>query len=424
MTRESKCATVSVLLPTFNRAAFIGAAIESILRQSHRPHEVIVLDDGSTDETRAVCAAYAPEVTYLRADHNQGKSAAINRGLIQATGEFIWAMDDDDIAPPHALETLLAPLRQRPDAGFSFGQLLKFTEDADGRRAFEPLATPASDTRPLFVRLMEDCFITGQPCTLIRRACFDAIGPVDETVLASVDYNILLRVARRFEGCDVGKVVLWQRQHSGLRGPQQLRYRESQRNKRWQLFDNRLLGDLLPNLALEELIRGPAAGRDLTTSERRRAYFQKAVIAARKDLWDIVFASLARARAVSLDPLDAQDRSILSRMLGSRYGIDVFLGVAQIQRRLCDAAGDDETGVEIRAAVAALLPYHIGQALKDRDPKRAILSAAALCRVLGTLAALQLALDKLSQKLEAHGLLRALAPQRRHSHAGGPFDRN
>lgn len=396
-------ATVSVLLPTFNRARFIGAAIDSVLAQTHAPYEIIVLDDGSTDGTAAICAAYGSAVTYIRSPENKGKSAAINRGLEHAVGDFVWVMDDDDIALPDALESLLRPMLANPRVGFAYGGLMKFTENAKGVRTFEPPAPEAPfDSRRLFVRLMEDCFITGQPCALLRRSCFDAIGRIDETVLASVDYNILLQVARRFEGVDVGKTVLWQRQHSGLRGPIRLRYCAQQRVERWKAFDARLLGDLLPQLDLEEFLRARPLDRTMSATERRQALFQKAAIAARKELWPIAIQSLARARAEAGEtPLNDRDRLILSKMLGCRYGIDQFIGDRQLQIRLSAAAGGGPTGLAIREAIASHLPYWIGQGLRRSDLVRTARTIAALHRLEGARLAVRSAMKAMERKIGA-----------------------
>jgi hypothetical protein len=394
-------ASVSVLMPTFNRAGYIGEAIASVLAQSHAPHQILILDDGSTDETADVVAGFGEAVEYIRISDNQGKSAAINRGLARATGAYIWVMDDDDVAPADALETLLAPMRADARIGFTYGRLLKFAEAAGGRKVFAPAdAEPPSDPRPLFVRLMEDCFITGQPCALFRRECFDAIGTIDETVLASVDYNILLQVARRFEAADVSKVVLWQRQHFGARGPAGFRYRSQQRVKTWMAFDQRLLGSLLPQLALEEFLPKADGGRPLSTIERRRALFQKASIAGRKDLWEIAVVSLAAACAQDGHAdLEAIDQQILSKMLGSRYGIDALLGDRRVQRQLAAAAGGGEVGDAIRTAIASLLPFWIGQALRRADLLRAATTAAALYRIAGPRLSSRLALQVVAKRI-------------------------
>jgi glycosyltransferase involved in cell wall biosynthesis len=86
---------VSVVIPAYNAASVLPRAIESVLGQTSRPEEVIVVDDGSTDNTAQVATQYGPSITYIRQD-NAGASAARNRGIAEATGEWIAFLDSDD----------------------------------------------------------------------------------------------------------------------------------------------------------------------------------------------------------------------------------------------------------------------------------------------------------------------------------------
>ena len=410
--------TVSVLLPTFNRAQLLGEAIDSVLEQTHLPLEIIILDDGSTDETPSVCAAYASKVKYVRISENGGKTAAINAGLELAAGNVIWVMDDDDIAPPDALKTLLAPLQADPKLGFTFGSLKKFTMTARGERVFVDQADQApAGARHLFAHLMEDCFITGQPCALFRRRCFNAIAPFDSSITASVDYNILLQVARRHQGADVGQVVLWQRQHAGLRGPQAARHASHERVQRWQKFDARLLADLLPELNLNEFLDDVAASQTLAPMQARRALLQRAVIAGRKDLWDIALGSLIDGlEAAPGTVLARSDLEILSRLLGSRYGIDILLGDRNIQKRLATAANRARNGGAVRMAMASMLTYWAGQGLRRMDAAYIASCARALYRLAGIGGATKLVLGALNRRLE----LRTVQRRARRDTAAAP----
>jgi hypothetical protein len=375
--------TVSVILPTFNRARYIAAAIASVLAQTRPPDEIVIVDDGSTDGTESVCATFGPQIRYRRMDRNRGKTAAINFGLSQTSGTYVWIMDDDDIATPDALESLMAPLEAKPETGFSFGALLKFTETDDGVRTFQPQASvQACGMRSLFVRLMEECFITGHPCTLFRRSRLDEVGKLDETVVAGVDYNMLLQVARISDGADVGKVVLWQRQHSGARGPAHMNYAVGERNKRWKEFDARLLRELLPKLRLPEFLGRRQVDAGLSELETRQALVQKASIATSKGLWDIAAASLEQARAAAGDaPLSFIETCILSQALGSRYGIDDFVGDAAVQHRLAAAAGVGELGDRMREMAASRLTFWVGSAVRGGDFGGAWKASLALMRL-------------------------------------------
>ena len=385
MVNGAAAASVSVLLPTFNRARFISQAIESILAQSHRPLEIIVLDDGSTDETADVCAKFGSRTNYVRMPANRGKTAAINHGVMLARGEFVWIMDDDDIAPPQALATLLSPMLVDPEVGFSFGALRKFRETDDGALAFEDeQVRDKSAPLSLFVRLMEDCFITGQPCVLFRRECLVRHAPFDTGILASVDYNILLQVARRSRGVDVRNVVLWQRQHDGNRGPAAVQYASSARVSRWREYDKRLISGLLDELELGEYLGLSQPAAMLSPIQRRKALFQKAVIAGRKELWDDAATSLrAGAAMCPAEPLSPEGAAILSRMFGSRYGIDVFLKDRRLQAQLAEACGAGELGRGMRMAMASLLTFWLRHLSYRGKFRSALSSLRAMIRIAG-----------------------------------------
>jgi GT2 family glycosyltransferase len=102
---------VSVIVPTYNRSAWIGATLRTVLAQSHRPHEVIVIDDGSADDTAAVVAGFGADVRYVRQE-NAGVSAARNHGARIATGDYLAFVDSDDLWHPRKLEVQLLALRQ------------------------------------------------------------------------------------------------------------------------------------------------------------------------------------------------------------------------------------------------------------------------------------------------------------------------
>ncbi|HKT54731.1 MAG TPA: glycosyltransferase family 2 protein [Caulobacteraceae bacterium] len=409
---EEEAPSVSVILPTFNRERYIRAAISSILEQSSRVREIIVVDDGSTDGTAAACAEFAQQVRYVRQPENRGKTAAINRGLALATADYIWIMDDDDIAPSDALEQLLRPLTENPKPGFSYGRLQKFTEDERGACAFDPpQAFPVDGERSFFARLMEDCFITGQPCVLVRKACFDEIAPLDESVQVSVDYNILLQLARRYDAACVDQVVLWQRQHLGMRGPKANSYRESERVQRWMQSDARLLRQLLRDLRLPEYLGLRSRSVRLTPLQRRQALFQKAAIAARKNLWDIAFPALADALAAdSKSPLTPPNLAALQNMLGCRYGIDEFIFDPAKQAALVKAAGRSPLATEVRYAVGSRLTYWIGDALRRGDLRRFSATCCTLARISGV-SAVRLCLAPIEKRMMQ--LFRATEADRR-----------
>src|SRR6202162_5963963 len=107
---------VSVVIPTYNRAYIIGEALESVLTQSYLDFEIVVVDDGSTDDTPEIIQAFQDErIRYIRLERNLGCSAAYNSGIAAATGELICFLDSDDIWRPDYLERQVAFLNRYPN---------------------------------------------------------------------------------------------------------------------------------------------------------------------------------------------------------------------------------------------------------------------------------------------------------------------
>ena len=121
---------VSIVIPTYNRAALIGGAIDSVLNQTYRNVEVIVVDDGSSDDTRAVVKRYDARVRYVY-QPNAGVSAARNTGFANARGEFIGLLDSDDRFLPWKLDAQIRVLRQRPEAGMVWTDMTAVSETGE-----------------------------------------------------------------------------------------------------------------------------------------------------------------------------------------------------------------------------------------------------------------------------------------------------
>lgn len=368
---------VSVILPTFNRARFIATSIQSVLDQTAPVHELLIVDDGSNDGTDEVIKRFGNRVISCY-QPNQGKTAAIETGLGIITGDFVWVMDDDDIVPPTALAALLKPLLADEEAAFSYGHMIKFREGEDGSMVKgEHSAYPSDDPRPFYVKLMEDCFITGHPCVLARRSAMEALRPLDRAVTASVDYYLYLGMGKQGEGIEVDEVVLHQRQHDGARGPLHNRYREADRNRRWIESDGRLVGLLLDELPLARFAPRP--------DDERAAHIQKAVIAARKKLWRAAFAELETALAIDpARPLDELELYVLSRCLGSRYGLDELYEDRQIVDRLRAICARRPHEPEIRSELGRPLFHRIKLAVREKRWRELRLAVTAWFRLMDT----------------------------------------
>jgi glycosyltransferase involved in cell wall biosynthesis len=193
---EGYAPLVSVVVPTYNRAALIARTLRSVLDQSYRNLELLVVDDASTDGTaEAVAALDDPRIRYLRQDTNAGVAAARNRGIAEARGELIAFLDSDDAWLAGKLERQVAAFARAPGR-LGFVYTGTETIHADGRRTI---------LRPerrgfVFRDLLVGMFMHGAASSgVMRRDVADVVGGFDGSFPAIEDLEFLLRVARFFE---------------------------------------------------------------------------------------------------------------------------------------------------------------------------------------------------------------------------------
>jgi glycosyltransferase involved in cell wall biosynthesis len=185
----------SLIIPTFNHARFVGAAIDSALAQTVSAFEVIVVDDGSTDETPTVLARYAARVRVLRQE-NRGLSAARNAGLAAAHGTFVSFLDADDVMAPTKLAAQLEVLERSHAIGWTYCDVLMETVATGATaRASERFgyASRALDGW-LFPELIHGNFIPAI-APLVRRTALEAAGGFDERLTALEDWDMWLRLS-------------------------------------------------------------------------------------------------------------------------------------------------------------------------------------------------------------------------------------
>ena len=184
---------VSVIVPCYNQARFLSEAIESILQQEYSMLEVIVIDDGSSDDTAGVATSYR-DVRFIR-QSNQGLSKARNKGLIESRGEYVTFLDADDRLLPRAIETGVRALDQNPDWALVYGHYRYI--DANG----DILPVPAR--RPVIIEdsyegLLRHNFICMHGAVMYRRAVLELVGGFNPSLRFCEDYDLYLRIARLF----------------------------------------------------------------------------------------------------------------------------------------------------------------------------------------------------------------------------------
>lgn len=202
----SKLRDVSAIIPTYNYGQYVVQAVESALNQTCASVDVIVVDDGSTDDTAARLKPYGNRITYVYQD-NQGLSAARNTGIRHAKGQWIALLDSDDVWHRQKIELQLHAAARVPDAA-ALGST-RSTHQLPERLNFD------ARLRRLTVRdFLVSAPISGSD-TLIRRDCFEEIGYFDESLTSVEDRDMWLRIVARYPVYQVDSPCWLYRHHEG-----------------------------------------------------------------------------------------------------------------------------------------------------------------------------------------------------------------
>lgn len=194
---------VSVILPVYDRAPWIARAIESVLAQSYPNFELIVVDDGSADETPTVLQRYRDRITIVT-QKNAGAYAARNRALGVARGELVAFIDSDDAWLPNRLADQV-PLFDRPEVGLVFGDAVHMTPALSPSKRTCFLVSPPSRGR--VVKEFARANFVPTTTVLVRRACLEEAGGFSEENALSADYLMWFRIALRHDLDYVNHVV-------------------------------------------------------------------------------------------------------------------------------------------------------------------------------------------------------------------------
>ena len=192
MRNKEKNPLVSVVIPTYNRAWVIKEAVDSVLAQDYKDFELIIVDDGSTDNTSDVLASYGEDVRVLFQE-NKGVSAARNRGVAEASGQLVAFLDSDDLWLPKKLSMQVEFFNKTPDA------LICQTEEVWIRNGIRvnPKKRHKKPSGMIFEPSLGLCLVSPS-AVMIRRDLLDREGGFDETLPACEDYDLWLRLSSRF----------------------------------------------------------------------------------------------------------------------------------------------------------------------------------------------------------------------------------
>jgi glycosyltransferase involved in cell wall biosynthesis len=203
-----KSMVVSCVMAAHNAASTIAASVESVLRQSFGDLELIVVDDGSTDDTVRVLAEIDDERIVVLRQPRRGPSAARNYAIARSRGEFVAPIDADDIWLPRKLELQLEAIERSADAAVAYG----WTDFMDERLRFTHPDLRATFEHNVQEALLRQNFISCGSNTLMRRSAVEDVGGFDETLEAAEDWDLHTRLAARYAFAVVPEVLVLYRQ--------------------------------------------------------------------------------------------------------------------------------------------------------------------------------------------------------------------
>jgi glycosyltransferase involved in cell wall biosynthesis len=191
--------TVSVVIPTFNRAALIARSIQSVLNQSHADFELLVIDDGSIDDTADVVAGiYDPRINYVRLPNNAGAAAALNVGIRMSKGKFLsFQGSDDEWLSDNLAEHMSVFERSSRKLGVVYSDMYRILKDGSVRYHASPTVVSGRLVNP--TTQFYQVYMLGSQSVVIKRDCLDATGYFNEELPALEDLELFIRLSKRFD---------------------------------------------------------------------------------------------------------------------------------------------------------------------------------------------------------------------------------
>jgi glycosyltransferase involved in cell wall biosynthesis len=199
---------ISVIIPTYNRAQYITHALDSVLCQTFPDYEIIVVDDGSTDNTQDILKKYEGKIKTIRQD-NQGISKTRNRGIQMAKGEYIAFLDSDDYWAPEKLKEQIQVLDSYPKVGIVYARMPIINKQGE-KIGMKPAGVSGKN----FKELLEVWGDIPTSTVMTRRDCFDKAGLFESSLEPMEDIDMWIRIARFYDLYEIeNKVLAYYRRH-------------------------------------------------------------------------------------------------------------------------------------------------------------------------------------------------------------------
>ncbi|HLX29948.1 MAG TPA: glycosyltransferase [Casimicrobiaceae bacterium] len=202
---------VSAIVAVYNGAEHVASAIDSLFHQTLSSFEILVVDDGSMDETEDILARYRdPRIRVLVNDRNRGIARSRNRALREARGHYVACMDADDVSSPLRFERQVRFLDEHPDIAMVGTAAGMISAKGDPGNSIEVPTDPDEIARHI---LEVNCFVHSS--VMIRRSAILAIGGYDESLPCTIDYDLALRVCERYKAANLAERLVDYRIHAG-----------------------------------------------------------------------------------------------------------------------------------------------------------------------------------------------------------------
>jgi len=259
---------VSVVMSVYNGQAFLSEAVESVLKQTFRDFEFVIIDDGSTDTTAKILSTYVSRDERIRVfrHENKGRAASLNVGIGAARGKYIARMDADDVALPHRLKEQIDFMEQHPEVGLLGGAVELI--NAQGQ-VFKTFCPPLQDSEIRSVMIRYNPI--HHPTVIMRKEVVLAAGGYRKALLDADDYDLFLRIGERSRFANLGKPVLQYRVHSSQVSVRNLRHQVLCMLAARAAASQRKLGNPDPLSYVEEITPQLLETLDVNTVEIQQA---------------------------------------------------------------------------------------------------------------------------------------------------------
>lgn len=286
---------VTVIIPTYNRYNFIEEALNSVLNQTYPNKEVIVVNDGSTDNTEELIKPYMDRIIYIK-KNNGGTASAINAGLRIASGQYYTICDDDDIILPRTLELQMRFIQKNAFVDVLFQDVFNFKHENAQRNIESVRSFPHLSRDELLPWFLHDWL--GYGSGLIRSECHQVIGLYREDLRRSQDHEMYIRLARHFNIRFLHMPLILIRMHNTPRKSGGEYFHPDKSDEKGLEYGRLFFPDIYKSLSLDDLIPSLKEKPDNMTL-KVRAYCEKGLIAALYLFNEYAISDLKNASALA-----------------------------------------------------------------------------------------------------------------------------